>query len=175
MLAIEAAGIAGALYFIGKPESAEAAGEHEEAEEAHAEEPEGDAAHGDESHGSGDAAPSAGDANKIVEVLIVEERLLNSRSGMHYLYETEIWVHVRKRNEAAVLSELEQCRNEIKAEVIAMWRTAMPEQLEEPRMENLTRKVQAMLQERFGKDEKSKEPRIEKALIVAGPGFRVDG
>lgn len=112
---------------------------------------------------------------KTIEVLVLDDRLPNSRSGANYLYDTEIWVHVKKKHEEHVSNELDRFRNELKAELMAIWRTADPRQLQEPKMENLTRKVQTLLDSRFGRDSESSEPIIQKTLIVSGLGFRVDG
>ena len=112
---------------------------------------------------------------KTVEVLVLDDRLLNSRSGINFLYDTEVWVHVKKKHEERVADELNRFRNELKAELMAIWRTAEPRQLQEPKMENLTRKAQTLLDRRFGVDGDTGEPIIQKCLIVAGPGFRVDG
>ena len=112
---------------------------------------------------------------KTVEVLVLDDRLLNSRSGVNYLYETEIWVHVKKKHEENVADELNRFRNELKSELMAIWRTSEPRQLMEPKMENLTRKVQTLLDRRFGIEGETGEPIIQKCLIVSGPGFRVDG
>ncbi|MGI9013781.1 MAG: hypothetical protein ACR2GY_05960 [Phycisphaerales bacterium] len=112
---------------------------------------------------------------KTVEVLVLADRLLNSRSGINFLYDTEVWVHVKKKHEERVADELNRFRNELKAELMAIWRTAEPRQLQEPKMENLTRKAQTLLDRRFGVDGDTGEPIIQKCLIVSGPGFRVDG
>lgn len=119
-----------------------------------------------------DAQP---ESDKIVEILVIDERLPNNRQGINYVYDTEVWVHTRNRYEAMVSDELNRFRNEIKAELMAIWRTAEPRHLQEPRMENLTRKVYALLSQRFGDDTESEEPVISKCVIVSGPGFRVDG
>ena len=71
--------------------------------------------------------------------------------------------------------EFEQFRNEIKSEINAVWRTADPRDFQESKLQTLTRKVRAMLDERFGVDPRRGEPIITKCVIVMGTGFRVDG
>jgi len=112
---------------------------------------------------------------KVVEVLVLDERLPNNRQGINYVYDTEIWVHVKKKHEPRVSDELNRFRNELKSEMMAIWRTAEPRHLQEPKMENLTRKVETLLRQRFGDDADSGEAIIDKCVIVSGPPFRVDG
>lgn len=111
---------------------------------------------------------------KITEVMIVSARLPNSRTGVTYLYDTEIYVQVKRKFAERVQEELEQFQNEIRAELTALWRTSEPHHFREPRLETLTRKVYALLSERFGNDSETGEPIITKAVIVMGTGFRVD-
>ncbi len=111
---------------------------------------------------------------KIVEVLVLDGRLPNNKSGITYLYGTEIYVQLKKRFAEQVTEELEQFRNEIKADITAIWRTSDPQHFQEPKLESLTRKVQALLADRFGVDQQSGEPIISKCVIVMGTGFRID-
>ena len=93
---------------------------------------------------------------------------------MSYLYSTEIYVQVKNKHVDQVQSVVSQFYNEIKAELTAVWRTSEPNHFQEPKLETLTRKVQAMLTDRFGRDAETDEPIIEKVVIVMGTGFRVD-
>lgn len=112
---------------------------------------------------------------RIVEQLVVDGRLPNAKRGVTYLYDTEVYVQVKRRHQEVVAAELEQFRNEIKAELTAIWRTSSPHHFDEPKLENLTRKVYAMLNERFGADTETNDPIVQKVVIVMGSGMRVDG
>jgi len=112
--------------------------------------------------------------DRIQEVLIVDTRLPNRKTGVTYLYNTEIYAQVKSRYAERVQTELDQFQNEIRAEIAAIWRTSEPHHFQEPRLENLTRKVYALLNERFGTDPETGEPIISKAVIVMGTGFRID-
>ena len=120
-------------------------------------------------------ALTAAEDEKIVEILVLDGKLPNAKTGITYLYDTEIYVQVKKRYADRVNSELEQFYNEIKAEISAIWRTSDPPHFKEPKLENLTRKVYALLNERFGADSESGEPILVKCVLVMGTGFRVDG
>ena len=57
---------------------------------------------------------------RIVEILVIDAKLPNNKSGMTYLYDTEIYVQVKKRYSDPVAEELQQFRNEIKSEITAI-------------------------------------------------------
>ena len=116
----------------------------------------------------------APEEEKIVEIPVLDAKLPNAKTGVTYLYDTEIYVQVKQRNAEDVQSQLDRFQNEIKAEFNAVWRTSEPKHFQEPRLESLTRKVHALMDERFGTDSVSGEPIILKCVIVMGTGFRVD-
>jgi hypothetical protein len=111
---------------------------------------------------------------RITEILVVDGKLPNAKTGVTFLYDTEIYVQVKNKHAERVRAELDQFANEIKSEITAIWRTSDPRHFQEPKLENLTRKVQALLNERLGTDAESDEPILVKCVIVMGTGFRVD-
>ena len=121
------------------------------------------------------AVLEAPEEERIVEILVLDGKLPNNKSGVTYVYDTEIYVQVKKRYADAVAEELSQFRNEIKSEITAAWRTAEPRHFQEPRLQSLTRRIQTMLSDRFGVDQQRDEPIISKCVIVMGMGFRIDG
>jgi hypothetical protein len=114
------------------------------------------------------------EGEKIVEILVLDAKLPNAKTGVTYLYATEIYAQVKQKHAERVEQELEQFYNEIKAELTAVWRTSDPRHFQEPKLENLTRKVYALLNDRFGVDQEDGEPILVKCVIVMGTGFRVD-
>lgn len=110
---------------------------------------------------------------EIVEIEVLKDKLANDRSGLVYIYPAEIFVHVRARNADRVKAEIERFRNEIRADVLAIWRTAEPRHLQEPRLDHLTRRINDLLNRRFELDETSEEPVVIKSVIICGTGFRV--
>ena len=121
------------------------------------------------------AVMTAPEEERIVEILVIDAKLPNNKSGMTYLYDTEIYVQVKKRYSDQVAEELQQFRNEIKSEITAIWRTSEARHFQEPRLGSLTRRIQTMLSDRFGVDRQRDEPIISKCVIVMGMGFRIDG
>jgi len=126
-----------------------------------------------------EAMPTSGELvssedEKIVETLILDAKLFNSRTGVPYLYNTEVYAHVKRKHAEGVCEELEQFQNEIKAEIAAIWKLAEPHQFQEAKNESLTRKVYALLNERFGNDLETGESIIQKCIVYMGTGLRVD-
>ena len=118
--------------------------------------------------------PELAELEKVVEIAVLDAKLPNAKSGVTYIYNTEIFVQVKQKYAERVTSELEQFSNEIKADISAIWRTSDPRHFQEPRLENLSRKVEALLSDRFGSDAESGEPILIKCVIVMGTGFRID-
>ena len=148
ILALEAVVIIGAMMLLGGPPPVEAA----------------EAA----------ATLETPESERIVEILVLDARLTNNKSGVTYLYGTEIYVQVKRLHSDRVSEELEQFRHEIKSEITAIWRTAEARHFQEPRLETLTRRVRTMLTDRFGVDHERDEPIISKCVIVMGMGFRIE-
>ena len=110
---------------------------------------------------------------KIVEAEVLKAKMPNNKSGVTFIYDTEVYVQVKKRDVDRVKSEIEQFQNEIKADITAIWRTSEPQDFQEPKLEKLTRKVYALLNERFGVGADN-EPVVSKCVIVMSTGFRID-
>ncbi len=111
---------------------------------------------------------------EIVEILVLDAKLPNNRSGITFLYDTEVYVQVKRKFEDRVTGEFKQFRNEIRAEITAIWRTSDPRVFEEPMLQTLTRKVYALLNNRFGIDPQEGEPVMSKCVIVMGTGIRIE-
>jgi len=120
------------------------------------------------------AAIEIPEEEKIVELRVIDARLPNNKSGVTYLYDTQVWVQVKNRYSEQVADQLDRFHNEIKAEITAIWRTSDPRHFQEPKLENLTRKVNALLDARFGTDPQTGETILTKSVIVMQPGFRID-
>jgi len=118
--------------------------------------------------------PLVAEQEKIVELKVLDSRFPNQKSGVTMVYQTEVYVQSRAKHSEAVKAELEQFAVELRAEIAAIWKTAEPQDFQEPKLETLTRRVEAMLQERFGNDTTDGTPRITKCIVVMGSGFRMD-
>ncbi|MFK7961691.1 MAG: hypothetical protein AB8G96_14335 [Phycisphaerales bacterium] len=114
------------------------------------------------------------EAERIVEIEVLDEKLPNAKRGVTYIYDTRIYVQVRNRYAEQMQRELDQFRNEIKADIAGLWRTSDPRVFSEPRLETINRKLSVMFQDRLGTAPETGEPVVEKVVIVLGAGFRVD-
>ena len=148
ILIIEAVVILGAIMFFGGPADVEAT--------------------------SSQATAHLPEDERIVEVLVLDSRLPNSKTGITYLYDVEIYVQVKNRYAVRVSDEFDQFRHEIKSDITAIWRQSDPREFKEPKLQSLTRKIGALLHQRFGVDLEYSEPIVSKCVIVMGTGFRVD-
>jgi flagellar basal body-associated protein FliL len=150
MLVIEAVVIVGAMMFLGgKP--ADVAAAHDP-----------------------HAAAAVAEEDKIVETLVLEARMPNNKSGVTYLFATEIYVQTKQKHAEEVAAEIEQFQAEIKADVTAIWRMSEPQHFQEPKLETLTRKVYALLNDRFGNADGSEDPIVLKVVIVMSTGYRLE-
>jgi hypothetical protein len=147
LLVVEAVLIVGAMTLVGGDPDVAVAGTHE-------------------------VDPDLAAQEEVVEILVLDGKLANSRGGIGYLYPTEIYAQVKQRNADRVKATVSQFQNEIKSEIAAIWRTSEAEHFQEPRLETLTRKVQALLSDRFGRDPESDEPVLVKCVLVMSTGLR---
>lgn len=114
------------------------------------------------------------EAERIVEIEVLDEKLPNAKRGVTFIYDTRIYVQVRNRYAETMQRELDQFRNEIKAEIAGLWRTSDPRVFGEPRLETINRKLSVMFQDRLGTDPETGDPIVKKVVVVLGAGFRVD-
>ena len=124
------------------------------------------------SHAFVDGTVPAVDHDRVIEVLVLDARLPNARTGEALLFDTEIYMQVRARDEAVARRELDQFANEIRSEMISIWRTSEPHHLEEANLGTLTRRVTDAMRSRF-------EPTIDgedivlKCVVVMSLGYRI--
>lgn len=115
--------------------------------------------------------PAAAAAEEIVEEIpIFEGRLSNDRAGSVFVYDTDVYVQVRKSEAERIRREIERARHELRAEIAAIWRSADPAHFQEPRFETLTARVEAMLRDRFNRGGRQG---VVKAVVVSGAGLRL--
>lgn len=112
---------------------------------------------------------------RISEIMLIDEQLTNDRLGSVYVYPVEIYVHVPEDEQPWFNDLVGQFHNEIRAEVTALWRSADPVALQDPRMDLVTSRVETLLRNRFEGEATPEHPRIRKVVIVCGTGFRVRG
>ena len=123
----------------------------------------------------GAAADAAALAEQPVEVLVIADKFQNTRTGRTYLYDTEIYIVAKRKDEAAVKAALEVKKAQINADVSTIFRRAEPAHLLEPTLATLSRQVKAALDQRLGHGavDAAASP-VQEVLITKCTQIRVD-
>lgn len=113
------------------------------------------------------------DEEKSIEIELVSEKFQNMQTGRVWVWDAEIVLKVRVKNQPLVEETLESRKAEIKEGVGMIFRRAQHAQLKEPGLETVNRQLTAYLNELFGKDAQG-HPRIERVVIPKCRGFAAD-
>jgi flagellar basal body-associated protein FliL len=113
------------------------------------------------------------DQEKEVEVLVIAEKFQNTRTGRSYLYDTEIYVIVRKKYADEVDETIQGMQAQLSTQIATIFRRAEPSYLMEPELATLTRQVSSVLTEKIGL-ESSGEPYVMGTLIKKCIRIRAD-
>lgn len=113
------------------------------------------------------------DQEKEVEVLVIAEKFQNTRTGRSYLYDTEIYVIIRKKYVAEVDETIQGTQAQLSTEIATIFRRAEPSYLMEPELATLTRQVGAVLTGKIGL-ESNGEPYVLGTLIKKCIRIRAD-
>ena len=119
------------------------------------------------------AAKLADDNNKEVEELVVEDRFSNSRRGDVYLYDTEIYLVVKKKHQTHVQEQLKAQSAQVHADIATIFRRADPTFMHEDELQTLSRQIKGVLDDRFGKDADG-QPKILRILITRCTEYRIE-
>ena len=120
-----------------------------------------------------EAAKLAAESEKLIEVLVLEERFPNNLSGRAYVYETEIYIKARKKHEEMIKDKLEGMKAQVKGDIAEIFRASEPSQLIETSLGTLNRRIRSKLDERLGRDEDG-NGFVEQVLIPKCTQFRAD-
>ena len=131
VLLIEAVVIVGLFVFSGAPETATAA------------------------EGQSDVVA---ELEMPVEIKVIQGKFQNTSSGRNLMYDTEIYVVVKKKHEEQVQEKVEGMQASIQRDLTTIFRRANPAQLREQELATLTRQVSAALNARFGDAEAEDKP-----------------
>lgn len=113
--------------------------------------------------------------HKRVEVLVIEDKFTNNKEGRTYIYDTTVYISVKKMYEADVTKELEMMQGAIKEDMRILISQAEPGHLREPTLSNLKRQLRAKLDERLPPDPNSDDKtRIEEVMITKFIQVRTD-
>ncbi len=120
------------------------------------------------------AQDAAAFAEQPVEELVVEDKFQNTRTGRTYLYDTQIYIVVKRKNQTQTKSLLKEKSAQISADITTIFRRAEPAHLLEPSLATLQRQIKAALDNRVGRDAETGESIIQEVLITKCTQFRAD-
>ncbi len=109
-----------------------------------------------------------------VELMVIKDQFPNQRTGRVYLYDTEIWITVQKRESERVKAQVQNMQATIATDLAVIFRRAEPAHLTEPTLATLNRQIKAALDERVGRDAEGR-PILQEVLIKKCTQFRADG
>ena len=99
-----------------------------------------------------------------VEELVVADKFQNTKTGKTYIYETEVYVVVKRKNQERVQKTLETMSAQITTGIAIIVRRAEPAHLLEPSLATLNRQIKVTLDDRFKLDDEGK-PIVQQVLI----------
>jgi flagellar basal body-associated protein FliL len=110
------------------------------------------------------------DHEATAEIQLVDDRFQNMQTGRAWIWDVEIVLKVRAKNEEAVNKVLETRAAEMKEGISMIFRRAQHTHLREPGLETLNRQLTSFLDSVFGKDAEQKS-RIERVVIPKCKGY----
>ena len=113
------------------------------------------------------------DDEKEVEVLVIAEKFQNTRTGRSYLYDTEIYVMIRKKNTTQIDETIQGMQAQLSTEIATIFRRSEPSYMMEPDLATLTRQVGAVLEHKLGSDSEG-EPYVLGTYIKKCIRIRAD-
>ncbi len=102
------------------------------------------------------ATASAGEPDEMAEmemraeIMVVKGKFQNTTSGRNLMYDTEIFIAVKKKHQERVEEQVESMKASIRRDITTIFRRANPAQLREQELATLTRQVRAVLDTRLG-------------------------
>ena len=121
----------------------------------------------------GAAEDMAALAERPVEELVVADKFANTRQGKTFIYDTEVYIVVRQKNQNQTREMIETMSARISTDIGMIVSMAEPSHLLEPTRATLTRQIKAVLNQRLGKDAQG-EPIVEQVLVRKLTQFRAD-
>jgi len=102
--------------------------------------------------------------SKLMELVVVDDKFVNSSTGQMFLYDVKIVMLVRKPLVESLKKRLEEQTARVTSEIAAIMRKASPQAFKEERLQTLSSQLLARLRDHFGKDANDK-PIVQEILI----------
>lgn len=110
------------------------------------------------------------DPEALVEVLLTDEQYQNMTSNQVWIWEAQIFLKVRRKNQDYVQKQLEQRSAEVQEGITQIFRRAKLTELREPDFRTGSRQLTALINDVFGNDADGL-PRVERLVIAKLRGF----
>lgn len=110
------------------------------------------------------------DPEALVEIMLTDEQYQNMTSNQVWIWEAEIYLKVRRKNQEFVQKQLEQRSAEIQEGITQIFRRAKLTELREPDFRTGSRQLTALINDVFGNDADGL-PRVERLVIAKLRGF----
>ncbi len=117
-----------------------------------------------------DIVSDAEDPDALVEIMLTDEQYQNMTSNQVWIWEAEIYIKVRRKNQDFVQTQLEQRSAEIQEGITQIFRRAKLTELREPDFRTGSRQLTALVNDVFGNDADGL-PRVERLVIAKLRGF----
>lgn len=111
--------------------------------------------------------------NQPVEVIVTSGKFQNTRSGQPFLYDTEIYITVKRKNQDLTNARKEAMQARIDSHITTIFRRAEPAHLNEPDRQTLKRQVKAAMNNLFGNDPDG-EPFVLDVIVPNMKRFSTD-
>jgi flagellar basal body-associated protein FliL len=114
-----------------------------------------------------------GELQQLVEIDLVDDKFQNMQSGRVWIWDTQIVLKVKKKNQEFVEGELAKRAAEIREGIAQIMRRAQHAHLREPDLTTLNRQLTAYLDKAFGPDPDG-STRLERVLLPKCKGYQIE-
>lgn len=110
---------------------------------------------------------------ETVEIELLDEKFQNMQTGKTWMWDVQIVLKVKQKNEELITPELEKRASEIKEGLAQVFRRAQHSHLVEPELITVNRQVHAFMDRLLGLDPEG-HSRIERVLIPRCRGIQIE-
>lgn len=107
------------------------------------------------------------------EELVVAGKFPNTKRGRTYIYDAEIYIVIKKKNQPKISEHIKSMTAQINSDIRTIIGLAEPNHLLEPTLATIKRQIKAALDERLGKDPDGNSF-VEQVVITKFTQFRAD-
>ncbi len=113
------------------------------------------------------------DSDEFVELPLVSDKFQNMQTGKTWIWNAEIVLRVKKKNEEAVSAAVQAKSAEILEGISMIFSRAQLSQLKEPGRQTINRQITAFMNKTIGADAED-QPRVDRVLFPKFVGFETD-